>query len=472
MRRYYVTLLLLGTDLVGAFLTFLLAHTIRYGASAFPFGWVSFYSMIYGPLLAVGLWMLLILLFGSHGSPSGLNYPLDFSQLTTPYFFFTVAFLAIFFADHVLYSRLELAIFFLLFYIFLLFSRIFLRRALLWLRRYRIGLRRVVIVGDSELAQDLARRIDGHPELHYEVAGYLTPASGMGARGASNRLVAGNSEAMAQELASRNVHELIFVIPIRKDSETLDFIANCQKHGLSVKLVPEYYEMHSQQIESLSIDGIPLLELKSLYPDPAFRMLKRLMDVTAAGILMILLSPVALLIGLILWVSDHQRVLRSELRIGLEGRPFRMLRFHVDSSSRAPKGPADWGERFRRFLYRYSFSEMPQFWNVLKGDMSLVGPRPESPERVRHYSTWHQRRLLLKPGMTGLAQVRGLRGTDSSDEKTRYDLEYAANQSPFLDVRLLFATLGTLARRGRTKALPPKSPRGLPLSGRWNEKRA
>jgi lipopolysaccharide/colanic/teichoic acid biosynthesis glycosyltransferase len=103
--------------------------------------------------------------------------------------------------------------------------------------------------------------------------------------------------------------------------------------------------------------------------------------------------------------------------------------------------------------------------------MSLVGPRPETPERVRHYSAWHKRRLLLKPGMTGLAQVRGLRAMDSSDEKTRYDLEYAANFSIFFDVRLLFATLGTLFRRTQKEHVAKTPVSSLKLSGRLDEKK-
>ena len=471
MKRNDITVFLLVADLGGAVFSFWLAYRLRYSLNIFAPGPAGFYPVSYGPLLALGLWALLLLLFNSHGSPSGLNYPLDFSQLTTPYFFFVVAFLAIFFADRVLFSRLLLGLFFAIFYFYLLLIRAFSRRLLLWLRGYGVGLRRVVIVGDSELGQDLAQRIERHPELHYEVAGFLAPAAGGAAKPDFRPALAGNSEFIAQELTSRGVHELIFVIPIRKDSETLDFVANCQRLGLTVKLVPEYYEMHSHQIESLRIDGIPLLELKDLSPNPAYRMLKRLMDLGISGLLLLLLSPLMLLIGFLLWMAGDRQVLKAEPRIGLAGQPFRMQRFDVDRSSPSPRDQATWGGRFRHFLHQYSLSEMPQFWNVFKGDMSLVGPRPESHERVRHYSPWHRQRLLLKPGMTGLAQVRGLRGADSSDEKTRYDLEYAANLSPFLDVRLVFATLGTLARRGREKPAPTAPRPDLRLRGGLGEKR-
>ncbi|MGH9432950.1 MAG: sugar transferase, partial [Terriglobia bacterium] len=142
--------------------------------------------------------------------------------------------------------------------------------------------------------------------------------------------------------------------------------------------------------------------------------------------------------------------IKREVRIGLGGKPFSLYRFDLSVVEDAVPGT---GEslyfRFARLVLRYSGSELPQLWNVLKGDMSLVGPRPESPERVRHYSVWHQRRLQLKPGITGLAQVKGLRGPDSSDLKTKYDLEYAANYSPIIDLALVLATTNTLIARRR-----------------------
>jgi lipopolysaccharide/colanic/teichoic acid biosynthesis glycosyltransferase len=127
-------------------------------------------------------------------------------------------------------------------------------------------------------------------------------------------------------------------------------------------------------------------------------------------------------------------------RCGEFGKPFHMFRLNV------PRG-AQAGLRFERVLERLSVSELPQLWNVLRGDMSLVGPRPESLDRVKHYSEWQQERLRVKPGMTGLAQVHGLRERNSSEEKTRFDLQYRLNPSPLADISLLLQTVWTLALR-------------------------
>jgi lipopolysaccharide/colanic/teichoic acid biosynthesis glycosyltransferase len=141
-----------------------------------------------------------------------------------------------------------------------------------------------------------------------------------------------------------------------------------------------------------------------------------------------------------------------------------MYRFNV-SAGDEPLLPnsRNWKVRFCRFLHHYSFSELPQLWNVLKGDMGIVGPRPETPERVRHYSAWHMRRLRVKPGITGLAQVRGLRGFDSSDLKTKYDLEYVATFSLLMDLTLMAATINTLLRRRKAAVANRDTPYPPPV---------
>jgi lipopolysaccharide/colanic/teichoic acid biosynthesis glycosyltransferase len=134
------------------------------------------------------------------------------------------------------------------------------------------------------------------------------------------------------------------------------------------------------------------------------------------------------------------KAFRSELRCGQGGKTFWMYR--LNSERHGTELPAH-----ESFMQRCSLTELPQLVNVLRGEMSLVGPRPEGPERTRHYSDWNQQRLGVKPGMTGLAQVHGLRDQNSSEEKTRYDLQYILHRSPFQDISLLLQTLWTITPR-------------------------
>jgi lipopolysaccharide/colanic/teichoic acid biosynthesis glycosyltransferase len=323
--------------------------------------------------------------------------------------------------------------------------------------------RRVVIVGQSDIARELGNRIRQHQELNYELLGFLNPTAQRGQASPPNPEQT-SSEEIARELAIMKVDELIFTTPIRRETAILEFIVTCQKLGIQVKLIPEYYDLHTKQIASSSIDGIPILELREAALDPLSSTLKLLLDYSAATILVILFSPAIFLISLLLAVFSKGHFLWRETRIGMGGRPFVMFRFNV-SAADEPLLPnsGNWKVRFCRFLHRYSLSELPQLWNVLRGDMGIVGPRPETPERVRRYSAWHRRRLQVKPGITGLAQVRGLRGFDSSDLKTKYDLEYVATFSLLMDLTLMVATINTLLRRRKSAVTDPGNPSPPPV---------
>ena len=448
MERNAASYGLLFADLGAIILGFRAAYWLRYAlAGIFPtLGDHSF--GLYWPaiLLSGGLWILLFHVLQMDRFHEGLGLAVAVPRLLAAVTFLLVGVLAGSFLARIYYSRLLLALLWALLIVLLLATRMLYQASLRWLRKYKVGLRRAVIVGDSELARELGDRIRRHHELRYELVGFLSPSRGRMAESNSGQII-GGSEGMVRELLNKRVDELIFAIPIRRDTEILEFIARCQKLGIEIKLVPEYYKLHVSQLRSFSIDGIPILELKETSMARPYELMKLVMDYSIALCLMLVAGPVMAVIAALLYAAKSRAISR-ETRIGQGARPFTLYRFETSP----PEGSH--GAGLCRFLHRYSFSELPQLWNVLKGDMSIVGPRPETPERIRHYSAWHRRRLDLKPGLTGLAQIKGVRGYDSVDEKTKYDLEYAANFSPFLDLTLTLATPGTLLRR-RKAALPP-----------------
>ena len=458
MDRRDLKYLLLGFDLLAIVISFRLAYFIRHELGLFPrqVDTPPFSDYYFAVLLAIGLWILLFHVLDGRALPSeNREFPLVVSHLATASLLLIVLLLAGSYLAKTYYSRL-LLVFLSGLLVFLLFLTRLLHLSLMRaLKKYGIGLRRVVIVGQSELARELASRIRNRRELNYEFAGFLFPTTSR-SEVRFPRATSGPSEDIATELALRKVHELLFAIPVRRDTETLEFIAACQKRGITVKLVPEYYQLHTNQIQSFSIDGIPVLELKEISLEPPYQLLKLVLDYSISVPLAIILLPFMVAIGVALFAVRRGKLFTRDARIGLHGRPFVLYQFNVETAQTlVPGEEKTWGARFCNFLLRYSLSELPQLWNVLKGDMSLVGPRPERWERVRYYSAWHKRRLQLKPGITGLAQVNGLRGSDSSDKKTKYDLEYAANFSPFLDIALMLATVATLLRRRKVWLSPP-----------------
>jgi len=309
--------------------------------------------------------------------------------------------------------------------------------------RYRNGdVRKAVIAGSGRIAREIAIKIQRHPEMLCKVVGFLYPqdaASDMGfipAVPASTRTLSALS--VLELLRTEGVSELILALPKVSTPEILNLVARCRDLGINVSVVPQPYELYLSRPDLLDLGGLPLLQLRES-SQTAIPRWKRTADV----ILSVLLAlPAALIVvpSALLLRLRRGRGFCVDTRCGQFGKPFRMFRLNVDRNARNLP-------RFESLLVELSITEMPQLWNVLRGEMSLVGPRPEPPERVRRYSEWQQQRLSVKPGMTGLAQVHGLREQHSSEEKTRFDLQYFLRPSPWTDLSLVLQTLGTLAMR-------------------------
>jgi lipopolysaccharide/colanic/teichoic acid biosynthesis glycosyltransferase len=340
-------------------------------------------------------------------------------------------------------SRLALAYFGVLLYLGFLGIR-YAARSMLRSRFLSGDVRKVTIVGTGRVARELAIKIERHPEMLCKVVGFLFPAddgvhlnvTSEGARTSTTVPTLG----VIDLLRAQQTDELILALDKPAWPEILNLTGQCREHGIHVSFVPEPYELYLSKLDLIDLDGLPLLQLQDPAVSYAFwSYWKRAMDIVLGWLLLVIVTPVLLpaVIGL-RWIKG--RPLREETRCGQNGRPFSMLRLNVDR-------PANRASKFERMLEKLSLTELPQLWNVVRGEMALVGPRPESPQRVQCYSEWQRQRLIVKPGITGLAQVHGLREQHSSEEKARFDLQYLLNPSPLTDVSLLLQTLWTLAIR-------------------------
>jgi lipopolysaccharide/colanic/teichoic acid biosynthesis glycosyltransferase len=311
------------------------------------------------------------------------------------------------------------------------------------LRRYKRGdVRRVVILGSDRLATELAAKFEHHPELLCQVIGFLSPGAELPPVRPRRDAVAGPATVSTMEvvgvLRQHNVDELVMThTPASK--EILNLVALCREQAIRVSLVPQPYELYLSRPSLVDLGGLPLLQLGEVTPLASARIGKRLLDLALGFALAVATLPIVLVCGLALRYSTGG-AFRWETRIGWRGARFSMLRLNVDHDPQK-------GSWFERMLWQLSIPELPQFWNVLRGDMSLVGPRPECPERATRYSAWHQQRLSVKPGMTGLAQVHGLREQHTSEDKTRHDLQYMLHPSLLKDLSLLIETIWTLTLR-------------------------
>ncbi|HUI24626.1 MAG TPA: sugar transferase, partial [Candidatus Kryptonia bacterium] len=345
-------------------------------------------------------------------------------------------------------SRLLLIYLFFANIVAVLAVRLLMKRALMWAYRRGIGVRKMVVIGATEAAAAVAKTAALHPELGYRVIGALKQETAEGGRPVRERV--GLRDAVAM-LEREDVRDIVLTVPVGQNEELREFIIACQTRGIEVRLVPDLYELYSSSMHLDGIEDIPLLGFRRASLRGWERAAKRGLDLAIASVLIVITSPAWLALATAIRYRTGQPVLARHPRVGRMGRQFMMLRFATTASVPA-------------WVTRYSLSELPQLVNVLRGDMSLVGPRPEEPERLARYSAWHRRRLLVGPGITGLAQVNGLRGFDSTDEKTRFDLQYIERQSLLLDLKILLQTIWTLMRRGR-QPLPPaaqSSDRGVP----------
>jgi lipopolysaccharide/colanic/teichoic acid biosynthesis glycosyltransferase len=312
--------------------------------------------------------------------------------------------------------------------------------------------RKIVLVGSKRFTQEFAFKIYRHPELLYEVVGRLYP---VGAGGPDvDRGIAADDKLLSSfdvlgALAERQVDELVVLVDESPGLEFQSFVARCRDQGIKVKLLPRGYELYTSKPTLIEIDGLPLVSLENPSIAPAAAVLKRAIDLIL-GALLLLPATCIFIAATVVLLRNKRRVLRRELRIGQNGSPFWMYRMDIDREGEG--GPA-----YERIIRDLSISEIPQLWNVLLGQMSLVGPRPESRGRVKYYSEWQRERLKAKPGITGLAQVNGLREHDASEDKTRFDLQYLLEWSPFNDLILILQTVATLVKRCLTQRAGAKA---------------
>lgn len=313
------------------------------------------------------------------------------------------------------------------------------------------GVRRIVILGSGRLARELARKVERHPEMLCKVVGLLTPDDGTSESQSSsfpgsNARIAETTLGVVELLSVQRTDEVILVLDECASPDLLNLAARCRDRGIRVSLVPQFYELYLSRFHLTDLDGLPVLQMARPGLSVPALVGKRVLDLALGTLLFFASVPILLPLAVVLRCIKG-KAFRWEMRCGFQGKPFVMLRLNVDRLARKES----W---FDAVLREFSLTELPQLWNVLRGDMSLVGPRPESRDRVYRYSEWEQQRLAVKPGMTGLAQVQGLREQHSSEEKTRFDLQYLLNCSLWTDLSLLLQTVWTLATRSAHRRKP------------------
>ncbi len=350
------------------------------------------------------------------------------------------------------YSRIVVVYFWVINLILLQLSRTLVRSYLNRLRRRGYNLRYLLIIGAARLGQQIAAKIETRPGLGYKVVGFLDDDPAKQGQQIDGVKVLGKTDDMLKILAGNGVDEVIIALPLSAHEHMLRLINICQKEGLRVRIVPDLFAVITHQAEIDELDGIPLIGLdKTAMEQMGNRFLKGTEDLMLATLMLALLAPLFMLIAMLIKLTSKGPVFYKQERMGLDNRAFMMYKFRTMWVDAEDKNGPCWTAkddprrtRFGAFLRSTSLDELPQLFNVLKGEMSLVGPRPERPHFVKQFKAevaHYMQRHRVKAGVTGWAQINGWRGDTSIEKRVEYDTYYIENWSLTFDLKIIWLTV-------------------------------
>jgi Undecaprenyl-phosphate glucose phosphotransferase len=353
------------------------------------------------------------------------------------------------------YSRGMLAVFATLSFLGVSLERVFFKEVLQSLRRRGYNLRYILVIGAGRLARQVMEQIDQHRELGFRAVGCLSLTKKRIGTSVGGVEVIGTVRDLRKVLSERGIDQVLVALPSRSAHHLPRVMEVCADITVDVKVVPDVYQYATLFGGLEEFGGLPIVNLQSTGVLGINAIAKRAFDLALSALLLILLSPLMLVMAIIVKTSSPGPVLYRQERVGLDGRAFPMLKFRTmraDAESEGPRFATPGDKRTTAtgaLMRRSSLDELPQLWNVLVGDMSLVGPRPERPvfiDQFRRHIPRYQLRHMVKSGMTGWAQIHGLRGDTSIQKRVEYDLYYIEHWSLLLDLRILLRTVAVLSR--------------------------
>ncbi|MCH4039796.1 MAG: undecaprenyl-phosphate glucose phosphotransferase [Eubacteriales bacterium] len=311
--------------------------------------------------------------------------------------------------------------------------------------------RNVLLVGYSHAAEEFIDRVLTNPQWGYNIRGILDDRVEAGTEYKGIKVL-GRIDNLMVILPENHLDEIDITLGLGEYYRLENIVALCEKSGVHTKFIPDYYNIIPTKPYTEDLLGLPVINIRYVPLSNTFNaMLKRILDIIGSLICIALFSPVMLVFAILVRASSPGPILFRQERVGLHNRKFMMYKFRSMVMQDSSKEKKAWTVRddprvtkVGKFMRKTSIDELPQLFNVLKGDMSLVGPRPERPyfvekfqEEIPRYMIKHQ----VRPGMTGWAQVHGLRGDTSIRKRIEYDLYYIENWTLGLDIKILFMTV-------------------------------
>lgn len=433
--------------------SWLAAYAIRFHGGIFP--------VTKGiPPLTPYLWLLIpiVLIWGMAFRSFNLYRPrrlgsrlaefIDIAKANTLSVLILVA--VTFFVKQFEYSRLVLLLFWSLNLVLLGASRMMFREALRFARRCGYNRRYALILGAGKLGQQVLDSLRRHPELGIHTRGFLSLDSRDRGHEVNGVPVVGTFDDLV-DVVKKDIDMVFVCLPPDAADRSEKLLSHLATTSIEVKFVPSISEYLGIRVSAEMFEGLPIITLQGTPLYGWNVVIKRATDVVGSMLALFLASPFFVILPLLIYVTSGRPILYRQVRMGLDGRPFQMLKFRTMSIDAEKETGPVWAmpndprrTRLGSFLRKTSLDELPQFWNVLRGDMSLVGPRPERPEfldEFRRRLPQYMLRHKMKSGITGWAQVNGLRGNTSLEKRLEYDLYYIEHWSLWFDIKIMLLTM-------------------------------
>jgi len=330
-------------------------------------------------------------------------------------------------------------------------ARIILTKLETFLMKKGIGAKRTIIVGSREMGGNLYGRLSGRPQMGYQIVKFIC---------VNGEAQAGNGwehlDHLPKIIEQERIDLVLVALPLAYHQKISEMILDCDHLNVEFQIAPDLLELMAVKAQIVSVDRTPFISLGRTPLEGWNRFVKRSFDLACSTSGLIILSPIFLILSLIIKFNSPGPAFYRQERLGRDGKKFLMIKFrsmYTDSEKDGPKNTSRQDPRRTKvgiILRKLSLDELPQLLNVFKGEMSLVGPRPERPifvDKFREDIPRYFMRHKVKSGITGWAQVNGLRGDTSLEERTKYDLFYVENWSLGFDIKIILMTLRTLFRQ-------------------------
>lgn len=409
-------------------------------------------------LLIVLFWCLVLYLNGMYRPMRTRSVWKTLWILVKSAFFADLAFgMLVFMLKLSFINRRFFALFAMLSFGFILAEKVLIYIVMYSVRTQGRNQRHFLIVGTGPRAAGFIHRIKDHPEWGINIVGAIDDEPGRGVKSVDGVKIIGDLKDIPVIFRNQAIDEVVFVVPRLRLHYLENAIRDCEVEGVSVTIAVDLFDLKIAKSSQSEIDGIPLLTFKTTVHSEWELFFKRVMDIVVSGICILVFSPVLLIASVLVKLTSKGPILHKQERTGLNGRKFVMYKFrtmYVGAQKKLSQVDVykeiyetKWKNTKRqlitpvgRLLRKFSLDELPQFFNVFRGHMSLVGPRPTLTNEVEQYEAWHRRRFSMRPGLTCLWQVNGRREI-KFNEWMQMDLEYLDNWSLWLDFKILVKTI-------------------------------